>query len=58
MHTSSNEMIAFGFIDVFLDEGFADKHPDMRLSDEFLDKIKTAIFMYVEPSKEKDFLDR
>ena len=58
MHNSSNEMIAFGFIDVFLDEGFADKHPDMRLSDEFLDKIRTAICMYVEPSKEKDFLDR
>lgn len=58
MHNSSNEMIVFGFLDVFVDEGFADKYPDMRLSDEFLEKIRTAICMYVEPSKEKDFLDR
>ena len=58
MHNSSDEVIAFGFIDVFLDEGFADKHPDMRLGDEFLEKIRAAICMYVEPSKEKDFLDR
>jgi hypothetical protein len=58
MHNSSNEMIVFGFMDVFVDEGFADKYPDMRLSDEFLEKIRSIICMYVEPSKEKDFLDR
>ena len=59
MHNSSNEMIVFGFMDLSVDEGFADsRYPNKRLNDELLEKIRSIICMYVEPSKEKSFFEQ
>ena len=58
MHNSSNGMIVFGFIDLSCDEALSDRNQDKQTRNEILEKIRTTVNMYVEPSKEKDFLDR
>jgi hypothetical protein len=46
-------------MDLSVDEGFADsRYPSKRVNDELLEKIRSIIYMYVEPSKEKSFFEQ